>query len=128
MGCLALAAIGLHLASIHSHTPTNKVYGPEYNNNNPGVYVQTECGLTVGAYYNSLGRLSTHVGFTVDIPHTPLFVSGGVATGYYAPVIPMGMVGLRADRGPVRMRIGYIPKVGKINDTHVVHLMIERRF
>lgn len=120
MSCLSILAVGLHLASVHSV--------PSYNNNNPGVYVQTEC-LTIGAYYNSERSFSVHAGYTYDVPKTPFFVAAGLATGYRAaPIIPMAMVGLRADAGPYRLRLGYIPKLHKMNDTHVFHLMVERRF
>lgn len=128
--CLALAAIGLHLASYHTDRPSNPEYGPSYNNANPGLYVQTKCGLTVGGYYNSIGRFTAHAGYTYDAPTLPVFVSFGIATGYNykIPVVPMAMAGFYVNRGDYRMRIGWIPKLGTANDTHVLHLMAESRF
>lgn len=128
MTCLAIAAIGLHLASVHTDRPTNPVYGPEYNNINPGAYVKAECGLTAGLYYNSIRKMTGYVAYTYDPAGLPLFASVGVATGYDRPVTPIAMAGLRVDAGSYRLRVGYIPKVGKTNDTHVFHLMIERKF
>lgn len=122
MGCAEIAAIGLHLASAHSVDT--------YNNVNPGVYVVAECGATAGVFYNSQRRVSVYAGWTLE--SGPFWASAALATGYgwegekARALTPIGMIGLRRDIGPAsRMRVGYIPKLGRWNDSHVVHLMIE---
>lgn len=122
MTCAAIAAIGLHLASMHPGATR------DFNDTNPGLYVRTECGITVGAYHNSLSRVSVHASYSTDIRGTPLFVTAGAVTGYRLPVSPLVMAGVRQNIGPLTVRVGYLPKVQKVNNSHVVHFMIERRF
>lgn len=129
--CLTLAAIGLHLASYHTDAPTNKAYGPAYNNVNPGVYAATKCGLIVGTYRNSIRRQTAYIGLNQDIKLTKnvgLFGSIALATGYEKTIISMGMIGAYGQVNNYRLRLGYIPKFEKMNDTHVFHVTIERRF
>lgn len=118
MTCFStVAAVGLHLASVHS------VDG--YNNHNPGVFVRDECGFQAGAYYNSERRFSAYAAKTWDLKRVPVWAALGVVTGYRAaPVVPMAMAGVRIGE----VRIGYIPKLKGVNDTHVFHIMIEKEF
>lgn len=127
MTCAALAAIGLHLASWHSD--------PRFSGVNPGVYAQTDCGVVAGAYRNSERRLTVYAGWSFDPDDSPVWASAAIATGYgppegkARPVTPIAMVGLKRDLGArLRVRVGYVPRLGRFNQTHVVHLMIERRF
>jgi hypothetical protein len=124
MSCLTLAAIGLHLASYHSDRPTRQDVVTEYNNVNPGLYVKSECGLMAGVYRNSIERTSVYLGYAYEPRGLPVFVSAAVSTGYYDTVTPIVMAGVKIGQ----FRIGYIPKFSKMNDTHVVHLMFERKF
>lgn len=127
MNCLALAAIGLHLVSWHSHEG--------YSGVNPGVYVKSECGFTLGAFRNSERRLSVYGAYTYDPPKLPVWASAGIATGYGPQYgrprgwTPVFIVGLKTPQYEgYRLRVGYIPKLGEFNNTHVLHLMIEKEF
>jgi len=127
MGCATLAAIGLHLVSWHSQEG--------YTGTNPGVYAKSECGVTVGAYRNSEARLTVYGAYTLDPPKLPVWASVGVATGYgpqygeARPLTPVFIVGLKSPQfSGYRFRLGYIPKLGQMNNTHVLHLMLEKEF
>jgi len=114
MGCLTTAAIGLHLLSWHSYS--------EFNNINPGVYVRTECGIQVGAFYNSERNLSVYTTYTLESKHHPFFAFVGGSTGYqYAPVVPLIGAGVKL----WDFRIAYIPGFEKYNTPHVLHLTFE---
>lgn len=75
LSCTAHAAtFGVHAGS--THFP-----GGSYQNNfNPGVYLRTDDGLTIGGYYNTLRRVSLYAGYTFE--YGPLGLMGGVVTGY----------------------------------------------
>lgn len=66
--------LGLHLASIH--VPAND----HQNNFNPGVYVRTETGLTVGVYRNTIRRTSVYFGQAFTHDRFSLLV--GAVNGY----------------------------------------------
>lgn len=136
MSCAALIALGLHLASWHS--------APGYNNANPGLYARSSCGLIedsadlqdgvqIGTYYNSERAQTVYAAWVVDAQPFArarwfgLFGTAGLATGYRAhPVIPLVMGGITAQPADrLKLRLGYIPKAGKLNDTHVIHLALE---
>ena len=73
------AIFGVHMGS--AHYP-----GGSYQNNfNPGVYLRTEDGITVGAYYNTLRRASVYAGYTYQ--YGPFGLLGGVVTGYQPKLI-----------------------------------------
>lgn len=78
--CTAQAAtFGIHAGS--SHFP-----GGSYQNNfNPGVYLRTDDGITVGTYYNTLRRVSFYAGYTFE--YGPVGVLGGLITGYQPKLI-----------------------------------------
>lgn len=65
---------GVHLAS--THIPAR----PEYNNVNPGLYLRTAEGLTLGAYRNSYRRTSVYAGWTFE--RGPFAFTVGATTGY----------------------------------------------
>lgn len=127
MNCFAIAAIGLHLVSWHDE--------PGYNNTNPGVYVKSECGLTAGVYKNSFSRVSVYGAYSYDPPKLPFWASAGFATGYAKipgtnfRLSPIAIVGLKSPQYKGYLfRVGYIPKIGGVNNVNVVHLMIEKAF
>jgi len=66
--------LGVHLASVHLPAKDGQ------NNDNVGLYVRTESGLTAGAYRNTLRRTSLYVGETFTLG--PVDVLVGVASGY----------------------------------------------
>lgn len=73
------ATFGVHLGS--SHYPA-----ASYQNNfNPGMYVRTDDGITVGTYYNTLRRPSVYAGYTLEYGSFGLL--GGVITGYSPKII-----------------------------------------
>ena len=79
-GCTAQAAtFGIHAGS--AHFP-----GGSYQNNfNPGVYLRTDDGITIGTYYNTLRRVSFYAGYTFE--YGPVGVLGGLITGYQPKLI-----------------------------------------
>ncbi|NOW46603.1 hypothetical protein FHW96_002763 [Novosphingobium sp. SG751A] len=114
MNCLNLAAIGLHLLSIHEK--------PGYNDQNYGLYAQSECGFVVGGYYNSYRRPSFQIGWRAETDHLPLFFEIGGVTGYPNHLIePYAMAGVKL--GP--LRVGFVPHVTGVNKTSVVHAMVQ---
>ena len=73
------ATFGVHLGSVHYP-------GGSYQNNfNPGVYLRTDDGITVGTYYNTLRRISVYAGYTYE--YGPVGLMGGVVTGYQPKLI-----------------------------------------
>jgi hypothetical protein len=138
MSCTLIAAVGLHLASWHSN--------PVYNNANPGLYARSSCGLIadtdrladgvqLGSYYNSERRQTFYAAYVVDVQPINdvhwlgVFASIGAATGYAAhDMIPLALAGLKLNAGRASLRLGYAPKFGKINDTHLVHAAVEWSF
>lgn len=125
--CLAVAALAAHLGSVHTHGG--------YNNVNPGLSVRTDCGIVAGTYYNSQKRESFYLGYSYELPRTPLFATLALTTGYRSPrsgkkfaVAPLPMVGVKlpiADHW--RVVLGYVPQIRPSN-THVGHLMVEYKF
>ncbi len=115
--------IGTHLASHHS---------PDrgYNNTNPGMYLRTTDGLTVGMYKNSEYRYSFYAGRTYEAEYRGWLADltlGGV-TGYKSsPLLPMVVPSIATPPlvGGVRVRLAYIPKIGA-EGAAVQHLMLER--
>src|SRR3546814_9698648 len=59
----------------------------------------------------------------------PLSVWGsvGLATGYRRhDVLPIALIGPKLDVGQrAALRVGYAPKLGDVNDTHLVHFALE---
>ena len=69
------AIIGLHLVT--AHVPHH-----EYRDFTPGIYVQTEAGLTAGIIpENSIVRPSAYIGWTWNITG-PLDITAGAIYGY----------------------------------------------
>lgn len=116
MGCGPLVAVGLHLASWHS--------ADWYSGRTPGLYARAACGAQVGVYRNSERRATAYAAYVLEARSVPLFLFVGLATGYASYPVPMVMPGVKV--GPVR--IAYAPKIGKANDSHVVHFAIEKGF
>jgi len=75
--CSALT-LGVQVAATHLG-PMN--YGATRHVFTPGAYVVLDNGLTLGAYRNTLGRLSAQAGYTYDWADR-WSISGGLVTGY----------------------------------------------
>lgn len=117
--------IGLHLAS--THNPARNQSGEEFNNFNPGAYIQRDNGLTAGAYYNSDKHYTVYAGWTTP-EWNRLSLTMGLATGYTPAVIPMGVLSARVlSLDNYSVRIGYIPRV-EAKGAQVIHLMLEKQF
>ena len=108
--------VGLHLGSWHS--------APGFNNVNPGLYLRTADGWTLGAYRNSYRVTTAYAGRTWETAGDGLRVSvtAGLATGYAHPwlVAPSASIPL----GPVRARIVVIPGIGQ-GQASAAHLTVE---
>jgi hypothetical protein len=72
--CVAAQTMGLHVASVHLPA------GDGMNNANPGLYARWHNGATVGAYYNSLRRVSLYAGWTIE--QGPFALTVGLVSGY----------------------------------------------
>jgi len=118
--------VGLHLVS--HHFPAR----PGQRNFNPGVYVRTSSGLTLGYYRNTLNRNSVYAGFTIEravTSYASVALTAGAVTGYRrndagegfakSALTPMLAPSLKV--GPVRL--SYIPGVGV--SPSVLHLSAE---
>lgn len=132
LSCMGHAAtLGVHVGS--THYP-----GGSYQNNfNPGVYLRTDDGITVGAYYNTLRRASVYAGYTYQ--YGPFGLLGGVVTGYQPKVIdgliygegktltPMLALSLQLpDLGGFKPMVMLVPPFQ--NSPAVLHLAFEHRF
>lgn len=110
--------VGLHTASQHL---------PRYewqSNSNPGAYVRTADGWTVGAFRNTLRRPTVYAGRTWMDVIGPVDVMAAAATGYrVAPVVPLVMLSteLAPRSWPVVPRLS----VGRGADSWVAHLSLE---
>ena len=86
---LELALIGLHLGTVHlpSVPPCDL---------NPGIYVQTTEGATLGVYRNSECRTSVYTGVTFETADQRWAVTLGAVTGYrIATVVPLVVPSVR---------------------------------
>lgn len=109
------ATLGLHLGSVH-------VPARDYNNVNPGVYYIADNGFTAGTYYNSIRNQSVYAGYTWDYGRFRL--TAGVVTGYRYKVAPMLAPSIKLGHG---FSLLYLPRIGKLNDSHVFHIIWEKR-
>lgn len=135
--CCAIAAMGLHLGSIHVD-PEPWLTRHGINNANTGAYVRFDSGLTVGTYRNTMSQQSVYAGWTWQ-PDYSLAVGSmrvspamtvGIVSGYTkGGVKPLATpsVLLSAPQATWGARIAYMPKT-KQTGSHVVHFMIERKF
>jgi hypothetical protein len=120
MMLLTVAAIGIHLGTIHSNVDTG--YSP--NDVNPGVYIETRDNIMFGAYYNSDRKSTIYVGKALHYGQASLMV--GVATGYNKPLVPaiIPAYNVPLARG-IEGKIWYVPKVN--SGAEAVHFSIEWR-
>lgn len=128
------ATYGFHLVSWHSHMdacPSDFGATARCNNSNPGLYAIKDRWVA-GAYHNSVRKTTVYVGRRWPIlKKGPLEVdvAAVAATGYpVAKVVPIvtPTVALQlGDRAAVRLLA--MPKAGKWNRTHVLHLSFEIR-
>ena len=126
---LALAAtvaqaqtVGLHLASIHDK--------PGFNNTNPGIYLKTESGFTLGAVVNSENNPAFYMGKTYTKPMSSGDLSmtvGGIHGYKLAPIVPLVVPSLGVNCGEkTTCRISYLTQLHK-NGANALHFSIEKR-
>ena len=138
LGCLIAAGvtmcadaraqtIGAHLGSWHSE--------PGYNTANPGLYLRTAGGWTLGGYRNSVRRDSTYAGWTGGVELATGLraeLTLGAITGYpAAAVLPLAAPSLRICPGNAAgpaLRLTLLPKVHPKQGAHVAHLSTEWSF
>ena len=125
--------IGSHLGSYHTNPDAcREVKNRVCNNTNPGAYVIADDGWMVGGYYNSVRRPTVYAGRQWGlISHGRLSFEAAavVATGYPAlPLLPMVMpiASVQVAR-TWKVRMLYLPRVPRVNETHVLHLAIEHK-
>lgn len=134
--CCAVAAIGMHLGSVHIDK-TDWLERQAMTNANFGAYVRLESGLTAGTYRNTLRKQSFYGGWTWTGPSTKFgglnvspAVTVGVVSGYpgrnLQPLV-FPSLEIQPQNSSVSLRIGYLPRT-KATQAHVVHIMIERKF
>lgn len=105
----------MHLGTIHVNPdiPLNGV--------NPGIYVQSVDGITIGTYFNSINRQTAYVGYNIQYGKFGFLT--GVATGYNSSGIPFIFPSYRL----AQFRIVYLPKTID-TASHVIHFSIEKEF
>lgn len=136
--------LGLHLVSVHVPAESWQ------NNVNPGIYLKTSDGWTVGAFYNTLKRTAVYGGYTFE--RGPFAVTVGVTTGYrkvvtdtpnpngwgphtitergyssgaFTPMIAPSVALPKI--GGVTPRLSFIPGIGAVKFS-VLHLSVEEKF
>lgn len=113
--------LGLHTAS--RHLPTYEWQ----NNDNPGLYLRTASGFTIGAYRNTINRPTVYLGRTYQDVLGPFDLTVAGATGYKVSVVsPLVVASVElAPRTWAR-----VPRlsVARGPDSWVVHLSIEGKF
>ena len=103
----------MHLLSWHSVK--------EYNNTNLGLYARS-CNVQVGAFYNSEREISGYAAYVFESDKHPFFLFTGAMTGYQnSAIMPFAAAGVKINK----FRVSYTPKLGTINDTHLIHLAYE---
>lgn len=119
--------VGFHAGSWHSNRSACWSAGLEKcRQYNPGMYVQTAGGWLVGGYQNSVDRPTFYAGrilWRAQRGPVSIDLAGVLATGYpAAKLVPLvtPTVGLRVSPR-VALQVGYLPRLGRVNPTHVLH-------
>lgn len=130
---LHVVEVGAHLASWHSNrTACASRWLKKCQQANPGLWVETAGGWVFGGYANSLERTTYYAGrsfWRAERGRFSVELVGVLATGYdAAPIVPLvtpvGRVEIGRGYG---LTVGYLPRIGKANPTHVFHFGISRR-
>lgn len=112
--------LGLHLATAHLDAGEKHL-----NDYNPGVYVSTADGMTVGTYRNSDRRRSNYVGRTFSSSSGNWGLTIGAVTGYQHRVLPLVVPSYKARfSDTTAVRAGLLPKAGP-NGVLGLHFSIE---
>jgi hypothetical protein len=115
--------IGLHLGSVHDK--------PGFNDTNPGIYLKTDSGITVGTVYNSVRKQGFYAGYTfVKMLTNSIEASvtlGGI-TGYKMTVTPMVIpsVAYKFSSG-YSVRSAFLAKINS-DGANAVTFMLEKSF
>lgn len=141
---IASLVIGVHLASVHFPQESYQ------NNINPGWYVKTDSGVTLGVYKNTIRRTSFYLAQTFS--HEPFSLTLGVISGYqkktYMGTCYDGNIGTPSDPcsmgnspGAIAplivpsvlfwetMRLSLIPGIPGVKNSHnALHLSLEYKF
>ncbi|ACB34533.1 hypothetical protein Lcho_2267 [Leptothrix cholodnii SP-6] len=114
--------VGLHLATAHT--------AGGYNPVNPGLYIRTARGLTLGIYRNSMRATSAYAAYTHEWLGGHLALTAGAVTGYAAlPVAPLLVPSVRLDLvDGFSARLAYLPKPPHYGGSAGLHLSVERSF
>jgi hypothetical protein len=119
--CAQAQTVGLHLGSVHERAG--------FNNVNPGAYVRGADGWTVGAYRNSVRRLSVYGGRTWESPAwhgLSAAVTVGVVSGYTDTVAALVVPSLAFTAHRTALRVGIVPRPPTNGGSAALHLMVER--
>lgn len=76
---LDIALVGLVVAATHLGDMNDGAKRAMFT---PGLYAVLQSGLTLGAYKNTLGRPSVHIGYTHAASGSRVALSAGLVTGY----------------------------------------------
>jgi hypothetical protein len=130
--------VGIHTVSWHSNPDacTGFAAGKQCQNWNPGVYFRrnTLAGSpdwVAGTYYNSVQRQTVYAAAVLPLVtlgnRVRLEIAGGLATGYQYAIVPIVMPSARVqfDKRDA-MTVGWIPRAGRFNESHVLHLTFSR--
>jgi hypothetical protein len=96
------------------------------NNSNPGIYARFNNGATGGVYFNSVRKVSSWAGYSMETPNKRFALTIGAVTGYQkAPVLPLVLISATQKFGGVTARASLITPT-KFN-VGGVHLSLERK-
>lgn len=119
-------AVGVHIGSLHSQ--------PGFESRNFGVSHRWSNGVTIGAFNNSYGQVSTYAGWLWNLDAAGRFgLFIGAATGYgnteeslpLAPIVAPTTRWRFDDRWAVRLSWFADPRAGA---AQVLHLSVERSY
>ena len=115
--------VGAHLATGH-----NRGGRDPYN---PGLYLRTPGGWTVGAYRNSYRNTSVYGAYTAQWLDGRVALTTGLVTGYgAAAVLPLVVPSVRIGLGNsgLNARLSYLPKPPSYGTAAGLHLSVEHTF
>jgi len=122
MLCESIFSVTVLLGSIHFPDSQDSY---QYNNVNPGVFLECDNGIIFGAAYNSFKKVSAFAGYHARYQILPSLSTGIIAsacTGYRSPICAAGTIEYE------KLTIAIVPKFFDIQHATVITFGINHRF